>query len=50
MSSLTVIDRRYLEKFLEMGGGYVLNYSDKTYGAFFGRHAGTALGRYPADA
>ncbi|MGA8429241.1 MAG: hypothetical protein WB729_05440 [Candidatus Sulfotelmatobacter sp.] len=39
MSSLTVIDRRYLEKFLEMGGGYVLNYSDKTYGAFFGRHS-----------
>jgi hypothetical protein len=39
MSGLTVIDRRYLEKFLEMGGGYVLNHSDKTYGAFFGRHS-----------
>jgi hypothetical protein len=39
MSSLTVIERRYLEKFLEMGGGYVLGYSDKTFGAFFQRHS-----------
>jgi hypothetical protein len=38
MSSLNVIDRRYLEKFLGMGSGYVLNYSDKTFGAFFKRH------------
>ena len=39
MSSLTVIERRYLEKFLEMGGGYVLSYSDKSFGAFFQRHS-----------
>lgn len=39
MSSLTVIDRRYLEKFLGMGSGWVLNYSDKTFGAFFSRHS-----------
>ena len=39
MSSLTVIDRRYLEKFLGMGSGYVLKYSDKSFGAFFSRHA-----------
>lgn len=39
MSSLNVIDRRYLERFLGMGSGYVLNYSDKTFGAFFNRHA-----------
>jgi hypothetical protein len=39
MSSLTVIDRRYLEKFLGMGSGYVLNYSDKSFGVFFSRHA-----------
>jgi hypothetical protein len=39
MSSLTVIDRRYLEKFLGMSSGYVLNYSDKSFGAFLGRHA-----------
>jgi len=38
MSTLTVIDRRYLEKFLGMGSGYVLNHSDKTFGAFFNRH------------
>jgi len=44
MSSLTVIDRRYLEKFLDMGGGYVLccpdrTFSDKTFGEFFQRHS-----------
>ncbi len=39
MSSLTVIERRYLEKFLEMGGGYVLGYSDKSFSAFFQRHS-----------
>ena len=39
MSTLTVIDRRYLEKFLGMGSGYVLNYSDKSFGAFFQRHS-----------
>ena len=39
MSTLTVIDRRYLEKFLGMGSGYVLNYSDKTIGAFFSSHS-----------
>ncbi|HEX7362480.1 MAG TPA: hypothetical protein VF283_18460, partial [Bryobacteraceae bacterium] len=39
MSTLTVIDRRYLEKFLMMGDGYVLRYSDKSFGAFFNRHS-----------
>lgn len=39
MSSLTVIERRYLEKFLGMGSGYVLNYSDKSFGAFFSRQS-----------
>jgi len=38
MSSLTDIDKRYLEKLLKMQGGYVLDYSDKTYGEFFNRH------------
>ena len=38
MSSLTDIEKRYLEKILNMGGGYVLDYSDATYGEFFGRH------------
>lgn len=38
MSSLTDIDKRYLEKILGMGSGYVLDYSDATYGEFFSRH------------
>ena len=38
MSSLTHIERRYLEKILRMGGGYVLEYSDATYDEFFRRH------------
>lgn len=38
MSTLTDIEKRYLEKLLEMSGGYVLDYSDATYGEFFGRH------------
>jgi hypothetical protein len=38
MSSLTEIDKRYLEKLLGMGGGYVLDYSDPKYGEFFNRH------------
>jgi len=38
MSSLTDIDKRYLEKLLEMQSGYVLDYSDPTYGEFFARH------------
>lgn len=38
MSSLTDIEKRYLEKQLGMGSGYVLDYSDTTYGEFFNRH------------
>ena len=38
MSSLTDIDKRYLEKILDMSGGYVLDYSDATFGEFFKRH------------
>jgi len=38
MNSLTDIDKRYLEKILEMSSGYVLDYSDATYGEFFSRH------------
>ena len=39
MSSLTDIEKRYMEKLLDMGGGYVLDYSDASYGEFFKRHA-----------
>jgi len=37
MSSLTDIEKRYLEKLLRMQNGYVLDYSDPTYGEFFKR-------------
>ena len=38
MSSLTGIEKRYLEKLLDMGGGYVLDLTDATFGEFFERH------------
>lgn len=38
MSSLTDIEKRYLEKILVMQSGYVLDYSDATFGEFFSRH------------
>lgn len=38
MSSLTDAEKRYLEDLLGMRGGYVLDYSDATFGALFSRH------------
>ena len=38
MSSLTDIEKRYLEKLLCMDSGYVLDFNDATYGEFFKRH------------
>lgn len=38
MSSLTDIEKRYFEKILGMQSGYVLDYSDATFGEFFNRH------------
>ena len=38
MSGLNDIEKRYLESILDMGSGYVLDYSDATYGEFFDRH------------
>jgi len=35
MADLSGSDRRKLEKLLGMGGGYVLNFSDRTFGDFF---------------
>ncbi len=34
MSSLTIADRHNLEKFLGSSSGYVLNFSDRTFGEF----------------
>jgi hypothetical protein len=38
VSSLTDIDSRYLEKILGMASGFVLDYSDNTFGSFFRRY------------
>jgi hypothetical protein len=38
MSSLTDVEKKYLEKILAMGGGWVLDYTDAAYGEFFKRH------------
>ena len=38
MSGLSDIDKRYLESLLGMGDGYVLDYTDATFGEFFRRH------------
>ena len=35
MSSLSSADKRYLEAILDMGGGYVLDFTDATFGEFF---------------
>jgi len=35
MSNLTMKDRMFLEKLFQMGGGYVLDFSDRTMGEFF---------------
>ncbi len=37
MGSLTDTEKRYLEKILGMGSGYVLDFSDASFGEFFGR-------------
>ena len=47
MSTLTDIDRRYLEKILGMGGGYVLDYTDASFADFFRRYrVNIHAGRY----
>lgn len=38
MSSLTDIEKRYLEKLLGMQSGFVLDYTDATFGGFFKRY------------
>ncbi len=38
MSSLTDVEKRYLERILNMGGGYVLDYTNATFEDFFRRH------------
>ena len=38
MSSLTAADKRYFEKILDMGGGYVLDFTNGTFAEFFKRY------------
>lgn len=38
MSTLTAIEKRYLEKVLAMGGGLVLDFTDATFDEFFRRY------------
>ena len=38
MSNLTAADKRYLEKILNMGGGYVLDFTNATFAEFFNRY------------
>jgi len=38
MSSLTDVEKRYLERLLGMQGGFVMDYSDPSFGEFFKRH------------
>ncbi len=38
MSSLKETEKRYFEKLFDMGSGYVLDFSDATFGEFFGQH------------
>lgn len=45
MSSLTDIDKRYFENLFGMRSGYVLDYSDATFGELFSRHKINIHGR-----
>lgn len=38
MSTLTEVEKRYLERILGMQGGYPLDFNDMTFGQFFNRH------------
>ncbi len=38
MADLSSIERRKLERLLRMGGGYVLDFSDRTFSEFFEEH------------
>ncbi len=48
MSSLSFIEKENLEEFLGMGGGYVLDFNDRTYDTFFRDEVGVNIrtGKY----
>ncbi len=43
MANLKTIDKQILERLFQMGGGYVLNFSDRTMGEFFRDDLGIAI-------
>ncbi len=43
MANLTTIEKQILEKLFQMGGGYVLNFSDRTMSEFFRDDVGIAI-------
>ncbi|QDU87950.1 hypothetical protein Pla175_13170 [Pirellulimonas nuda] len=51
MSSLTFLERQTLEKYLRMSGGYVLEYSDRTFQEFVCESVGVDIhdGKYAID-
>jgi hypothetical protein len=44
LSSLTYIEKQKLERELRMDGGYVLNFSNRTYEEFFREVVGVQIG------
>jgi len=43
MANLSTNDKQVLEKLFQMGGGYVLNFSDRTMGEFFSEDGGVNI-------
>ena len=43
MSDLTNIEKLKLEKFFQMGGGYVLDFSNRTFGEFIASSVGLSI-------
>ena len=44
MNKLKLSDRRFLEQIFDMGSGYVLNFSDRTFAEFFENELSINLG------
>ena len=45
MADLSSIERRKLERLLRMSGGYVLDFTDRTFSEFFEEHTRSDIGR-----
>jgi hypothetical protein len=51
VTAIRTIDMRLIDDLFGMGGGYVLDFSDRTFGAFFREEIGVNIDdpRYSAD-